>query len=237
MFYTIYETTNVCNGKKYIGKHITKDLSDGYMGSGIYLKKAIKKYGKDNFIKKTLFVYDNVEDMNQKESELVNEELIVDSEYYNISLGGYGGVTVLYKDHHLYEEYCAKISNAQQNRSQEMSSIVKELHKHKKVGMYGKKQSDHQKEVMRKLFTGMPKNEESVKKQKESLIETLSDVNYIHPNTGRVANEETLKKMSLATKNRPKKTCEHCNIKIDPANFSRYHGDKCKHKLKYEDLE
>ena len=28
MFYTIYKTTNLVNGKFYIGKHKTKDLDD-----------------------------------------------------------------------------------------------------------------------------------------------------------------------------------------------------------------
>ena len=38
-FYTIYKITNKTNGKFYIGLHETKDLLDGYMGSGISLKE------------------------------------------------------------------------------------------------------------------------------------------------------------------------------------------------------
>ena len=40
----VYVTTNLINGKKYLGKHNGK--SNSYLGSGKALKKAIKKYGK-----------------------------------------------------------------------------------------------------------------------------------------------------------------------------------------------
>lgn len=55
MKYTIYKTTNIKNGKYYIGKHQTENENDSYLGSGIALKKAIKKFGKNSFIKEILY--------------------------------------------------------------------------------------------------------------------------------------------------------------------------------------
>ena len=40
MVYYIYITTNLINGKRYIGKH-HGELNDDYLGSGTLLKKAI----------------------------------------------------------------------------------------------------------------------------------------------------------------------------------------------------
>lgn len=86
-FFTIYKITNKLNGKTYVGKHITEDMNDEYMGSGKLIKKAIKKYGIQNFQKEILHVYDNEHDMN------VAEELLVEisKNTYNLQKGGIGG--------------------------------------------------------------------------------------------------------------------------------------------------
>jgi hypothetical protein len=43
MHYIIYRTTNLIDQKFYIGKHQTLNLNDNYLGSGIHLRRAIKK--------------------------------------------------------------------------------------------------------------------------------------------------------------------------------------------------
>lgn len=91
MFYIIYRVTNKINGKVYIGCHKTTDLDDGYMGSGTYLKRSIKKHGIGNFEKRILFIYDNPDEMFAKEAELVDEDFLLESNTYNIKLGGNGG--------------------------------------------------------------------------------------------------------------------------------------------------
>lgn len=89
-YHTIYQVTNLINGKTYVGKHTTTCLDDGYMGSGVLIRKAIEKYGLDNFKKKILFVFNSIDEMNAKEFEIVNEEFCSRKDTYNLGIGGRG---------------------------------------------------------------------------------------------------------------------------------------------------
>ena len=64
MFYTIYKVTNLINNKIYIGKHQTKNPHDSYYGSGYMIRTWIEKYGKENFKKEILLIFDNEKEMN-----------------------------------------------------------------------------------------------------------------------------------------------------------------------------
>ena len=50
-YFYFYKITNNKNGKYYYGVHSTNDLNDGYMGSGVGIKRAIEKYCIDSFTK------------------------------------------------------------------------------------------------------------------------------------------------------------------------------------------
>lgn len=103
MKYIVYKTTNLINGKIYIGVHRTNpDIFDGYIGCGMYSKgnqknrkgfpEAVRKYGYSNFKRETLFEYpDSQQGMiqaYQKESEIVTLEFIKRSDNYNLTVGG-----------------------------------------------------------------------------------------------------------------------------------------------------
>ncbi len=86
----IYKTINLINGKFYIGKD-SKNNPD-YFGSGIILKKAIKKYGKENFKKEILEYCNSEKELDQKEIFWIKKLNSIENGY-NIALGGTGGDT------------------------------------------------------------------------------------------------------------------------------------------------
>lgn len=98
MNYLIYKITNRVNGKVYIGAHQTQNINDNYMGSGIAIKRAIKKYGVENFNKEILANCNSLTDMYQRERSLVTEEFVTNPQTYNIKIGGLGGFDHINKD-------------------------------------------------------------------------------------------------------------------------------------------
>ena len=62
------------------------------MGSGTFLKKEYKKWGKDSFIKEILKFFDNREDLIKYEQLIVNENVLQDPLCLNIIRGGIAGL-------------------------------------------------------------------------------------------------------------------------------------------------
>ena len=89
MYGYIYLTTNLINGKKYIGQHKASKISESYKGSGKLIRSAFKKYGKSNFSTVILRECSSIEEMNESERFYIKLYDAVNSEdFYNILPGG-----------------------------------------------------------------------------------------------------------------------------------------------------
>ena len=107
-YYFIYKTTNLINGKYYIGMHATNNFDDGYLGSGKALTKAIEKYGKENFKREELEYFTCYKDLSIAEQRYVTQDVVSDPNSYNMLTGGLGGPT--FKGKTFSEESKRKIS-------------------------------------------------------------------------------------------------------------------------------
>lgn len=88
----IYITTNMVNGKKYIGQKKLDSKWKNYLGSGKAFKRAIKKYGGENFHRDIVAIAYSKEELDNLEIEFIELHNAVKSEdYYNIKTGGGSG--------------------------------------------------------------------------------------------------------------------------------------------------
>ncbi len=90
MYGYIYKTTNLITGFFYIGRHkATQFEPEKYIGSGTILKRAVEKYGKENFHCELVESLDDKESLNDRERYWIAH---YKKEYpellYNITIGG-----------------------------------------------------------------------------------------------------------------------------------------------------
>jgi hypothetical protein len=118
-YHFIYKTTNLLNGKYYIGMHSSDSLTDGYLGSGKRLRYSINKYGKINHIREILEFCKTREDLKAREIEIVNLNEITKLECMNLKIGGEGaGLPIGFKHSNESKEKMSQ-SNKGNNRSSE----------------------------------------------------------------------------------------------------------------------
>lgn len=113
LFGFIYITTNLINGKKYIGQ---RKLTNGwtyYFGSGKLIKMAIKKYGKENFKRNIVEYGYSQEELNNLEIKWINKyNAVENNEFYNLADGGKSGNKLAYMTDEEMNEYKEKLSRS-----------------------------------------------------------------------------------------------------------------------------
>lgn len=153
MYGYIYLTTNLINNKKYIGRRTSKKfLETDYLGSGIHLKNAVAKYGRENFKVELLEECDSLDDLISKETYYIVKYNAVESdEYYNHSYGGPDEGFVKGGENIAKSERSRKI-NSDKHRGKKMPAVFvekqRQLHLGKPSGMLGKHHSEETKKLI-----------------------------------------------------------------------------------------
>jgi len=181
IFKIIYKTTNLLNGKSYIGQHSTDNINDNYLGSGSELIKDIKKYGKDNFQKIIIEHCEDWKELNEKEKYWIIKHGTKTPNGYNILDGGDSFPILFGEKNGFYGK----------KHSEETKKILKEKRMGKEPWNKGKK--------------GVQKvSKETRKKQSENMIGEkhwhYNKKGILSPNYGLKRSKETKKKLSNSKK-------------------------------------
>lgn len=163
----IYITTNNINGKKYIGQKKYYGNYEVYIGSGIALKNAINKYGKENFTREIIENCKTKEELDSREKFWIEYYNATESEdFYNITSGGDGGFgsgknSPWYRKH-LSDETKEKLSKMKSGKNNPF---------------YGRTHSDEVKKKLSEKALNQRHSKETREKMSKSMKENHADFN------------------------------------------------------------
>lgn len=181
MYGYVYLTINLINGKKYIGQHkgiFTKD----YLGSGKLIRRAIKKYGKENFVVSILEYAETKEKLNELEIEYISRLKKSGEENYNLAKGGnYIGSIYDYMTDEEIKRFKQKISNTLKRRKLEYSD--EEINK-RRSRVIERNKSDFMKEVCIKRNKERVWSHDTLKQMSNRMKDNKINLGkkYIHKN-------------------------------------------------------
>ncbi len=195
----IYKTTNLKNGKVYIGQDSKNNPN--YFGSGLNLERAIKKHGIENFKKEIIETCENKETLNEREIFWINFYNSTDPKTgYNISKGGQGGVLCDVEKLKGENHYLNKMSF--EEREKHLNEFRRGLNYWKSKGFTTIEQIE---KWIEQNWTGKNhshKKNKSEDEYKSWLEQTKKSYNFIRPDLTGDERKEYFKKV-LGGKNNP----------------------------------
>ena len=229
----VYKTTNLINGKMYIGVDSKNDPI--YLGSGKLLKIALEKYGIENFQKETLAEFSNVEEAYGYERKLIESlDAVNSNSYYNLMDGGKGG----------WNHIDVKGENNPMYGRSVKDAIIEKYGEEIGTNMY--RESRLRAGVKTSaVLSGVPKSEEHKKKlgnsrkefwnslTEEEKIERRNAMSVCMKSANIVRTEEYKEKMSKSLKEKSaqihqKHTCIYCKKEMNRTNLKRWHNENCR---------
>jgi hypothetical protein len=203
-----YKIVNKDNDKFYIGKTSLDKWESGYMGSGTAIQAAVKKYGKNSFIRHILSYHENEDDAYLSEREILNE-CLHDQLCYNIAGGGKGVGSGL--NHPFY-------GKPQSEESNKLRSITLTGQRRSKLAIenYKKSWTAERRAFQAALISSKPGTTSGKK---------LSD-----DHKKKISMSQAGDKNGFAGKTHRKSTCPHCGKTGAWMNMDRWHFNNCKNK-------
>lgn len=208
----IYITTNMCNGKRYLGQRRfdNREKWKYYIGSGAAFKQAINKYGRENFIRNIIDIAYSEEELNKKEYEYSVFLNVVEShDWYNLVYGG-GAIS----GYHISEETKKKMSDSKKRKANgeksqdkliDTNNVNNDIYKTNDENNQLNKR--HLSEETRLKISMSNKGKVIPEYRRKKMSESHKGAK--NPNYGKVFSKETREKMSAAAKKRLKNPENH----------------------------
>lgn len=155
-FYYTYKITLLKGslaGHYYFGQHRTNNLNDGYAGSGKIIKDYFKHYDKVEgltYVKEILHFYNDNDELNIAEKQLIGDKFENDKLCLNLKPGGMGNYNGAKQGHTVSEETKEKLRQANLNRPEEIRKKFGQSQRGKAPWNKGTKTPEETKQKLRK---------------------------------------------------------------------------------------
>ena len=228
MYGYIYRTTNKINQKIYIGKR-KGAFEPTYFGSGRYLKRALAKYGGENFTVDIIEYCSSLKEQNEREKYWIAYLRANGYKMYNIADGGDGGDIFHALNNKRQNQVISKLK--QNSYFATLSSEEVQIKNKKAWETRRKNGTDHYNAEIRKKFSEAHKGQ---KPSKEAIIKRVeSRRGYRH-------SEETRRKISESNKGKKRspETCRKLSRKLKGKRlgeqnpfYGKTHTDEAKSRI------
>ena len=228
-----YKTVNEVNGKFYYGVRKLRSKKDPYIGSGLRLLEAVKKYGRDKFTRFDLVEFSNMKKAFEWESKIVTQKLVDDPNCYNLKRGGYGGGEPWSEDKKRYHKNKGTYKKSIEIKQKMSKSALKRFED--QPGTFtGKSHTEESKIRMSNKQKGRPgRNKGKTLKLSEERKKELK-ISCSRRFKGISKSEEHKQRMSKSMSNNPANsftqllTCPYCGKEGQKPNLLRWHFTNCK---------
>jgi len=225
----IYKTISP-SGRYYIGRHTTKNLQDGYLGSG----KWVNSYKNKSNLKRVILEFaEDFETLLELEENHINNSIDdpLNMNYNNKPVGfgsGKHNPNTDPKRKKFLTERMMGVKNPMYGKThnEETKRKISESTSGENNPFYGKSHTIETRNKIKETSTGRKLTEETkkklseIKKGKETWNKGLEGC-FEMPESGKQA-------ISKSWKDRPKLECENCGESFYPNTYKRWHGDNCK---------
>jgi len=228
----IYKTTNLINEKIYIGQD-SRNNQD-YLGSGVLINRAIKKYGKENFKKEVICECSSKGELNKKEIYWIKTLKSRDSKIgYNLTDGGDGLTNPSVET----RKKISELTKIGMNKPGIKEKLKKPRNYEYKIKVSKSLKKWHKNSKNKKKFLENMKKPERIKK----IIDTMNKIEFKEKH--KIIVKEALNKLEVREKMkkprseeskknmRKPKSKEHCE-NIRKSRLGKHHSEETLQKLR-----
>lgn len=231
----VYKTTNLINGKMYIG--VDSKNNELYLGSGKILKIALEKHGIENFKKEVVKEFLTLKEAYFYEKELIDLLDAVNSKlYYNVTKGGKGGWSHIDTKGSSNPMYGKSVKDKiiEKHGIENGNLLYKESRSRAgaktSIALSGIQKTDEHKSSLSKarmdFWNSLTEEEKTLRRNDMSINMKAANI---------VRSEEYKNKMRESIKLKSeqihqKVECPYCKQAMNKSNLKRWHGENCKYK-------